>query len=139
MLCARALLDDSQRRTVVSVTPRRLLRIAALLFATVTLEEAYAAPRQTIANLRATACCAGSCRHKVGVCNAAHCCELRQATQDPATVSKSRPLRADILGTGIVLREGPAAPSSTASVLKPIREVFSRPAPIFLLDRSLRL
>jgi hypothetical protein len=39
----------------------------------------------------------------------------------------------------LVARESSTAVAATAPVIDPTRDVFRRPAPIFLLDRSLRL
>ena len=120
------------------VARRRSLRIAIALFAAVSFQEAYAAPKVTIAALRAAVCCAGNCHHSRTLNGAAQCCQVPQA-EDSAVVSKVRPLVPHPLAILVARESATAAAPATAPVIDPAREVFARPAPIFLLDRSLRL
>lgn len=119
------------------VARRRSLRIAIALFAAVSFQGAYAAPKVTIAALRAAVCCAGNCHHSRTLNGAAQCCQVPQA-EDSAVVSKMRPLVPQPLAI-LVARESATAVAATAPVIDPTRAVFARPGPIFLLDRSLRL
>ena len=120
------------------VARRRSLRMALALFAAVSFQGAYAAPKATIAALRAAVCCAGNCHHSRTLNGAAQCCQVPQA-EDSAVVSKVRPLVPQLSLAILVARESATAVAATAPVIGPTRDVFARPAPIFLLDRSLRL
>jgi hypothetical protein len=122
---------------VNDVARRRSLHIAIALFVAVSFQGAYAAPKVTIAALRAALCCAGNCHHSRTLNGAAQCCQVPQP-EDSAVVSKVRPLVPHPLAI-LATRESATAAAAMAPVIDPTREVFTRPAPIFLLDRSLRL
>ena len=120
------------------VVRRRSLRIAIALFAAVSFQEAYAAPKAAIAALRAAICCAGNCHHSRTQNGAAQCCQVPHV-EDSAAVSKVRPLVPQLSLATLVAPESATTTAATAPAIDPTREVFTRPAPIFLLDRSLRL
>ena len=114
----------------------RAVFLAVLLLGTVGVEAAYAAPASSIATLRATACCAAHCPHARR--SAAECCQVSQVAQEPASFSKAKPSPPlSVIATAMGREAIPIRPGRAAFVAP--REVFARPAPIFLIDRSLRL
>ena len=121
-----------------NVARRRSLRIAIVLFAAVSFQWAYAAPKATIAAIHAAVCCAGNCHHPRTLNGAAQCCQVPRV-EDSAAISKVRPLVPQLSLATLVARESATAAAVAAPVIHPTLEVFARPAPIFLLDRSLRL
>jgi hypothetical protein len=112
---------------------------ALILLGGFTFQAAYAAPAGTIKVLRAVACCSGSCRHARTFDQAARCCHVRQDIQDLATAAKGKKRSA----TPAAAISAPIPRDAAPAVMRPPgavkREVFARPAPIFLLDRSLLL
>jgi len=114
----------------------RAALLAVLLLGTVGVEAVYAAPASSIATLRATACCAAKCpKARRG---AAECCQVSQVAQEPASFSKAKPSPPPSVIATATGRETIAARPGRTVFVAP-REVFARPAPIFLIDRSLRL
>ena len=126
-------------RTLERMGRKRSFGIAIVLFAAILFQGTYATAALTISTVQAAVCCAGSCRHAGSLNHAARCCHLQQAAQDPATVAKVKPLPPQFSFALLLPRDTVRAASVPSREIRPIREVFARPAPIFLLDRSLRL
>jgi hypothetical protein len=118
---------------------RRSFHVAIALFATIAFQEAFAAPNVAIARLRAAACCAAGCHHAGSLDDAARCCHLRESSPDVATLSRATALVPPVLVGIVTTRQPPGSNGPVSLAFAPAREVFARPAPIFLLDRSLRL
>jgi len=118
---------------------RRSFHIAIAIFAAIAFQDAFAAPNAAIARLRAAACCAAGCHHAGNLDRATRCCHLRQVAPDAATLSKAKGL-VPPTPVGIVAAHGPRSSTRLISLaFDPVRDVFARPAPIFLVDRALRL
>ena len=118
----------------------RTLLGAAVVLTALLFQEAYAVPNAAIAALRASSCCAGKCRRAVDANKAAQCCRVARGDQEPATLSK---LGAVAFPTFAVVPSWRLHATHEAPKLRsfalPARDVFPRPAPIFLVDESLRL
>lgn len=121
------------------VARKRSFHIAIVLFAAIVFHEAFVVPNVALARLRAAACCAAGCRHAGNLDQAARCCHLRQGGPDAAPLPKVKTIVPPV-PVGIVIARGPRTSTELVSLaFEPVRGVFARPAPIFLLDRSLRL
>jgi hypothetical protein len=119
------------------VTKRSLL--LAIVLPALFLEQAFALPLQTIVSLRAGVCCAVKCRHAGSLDRTARCCHSHSIAQDPVTFSKRTLRTPEAQTSSFHHHEDVAAPRETGLSFDPIHEVFARPAPIFLLDKSLLL
>jgi hypothetical protein len=116
-----------------------VLRIAIVLTLGLSVQAAYAAPSRIAAELRAASCCARTCPKGQSLESAAHCCRVRPAAIEIATLSKTQRVQ-----LSAVCNFGPAlaaasAPFDRLGVLLPSRDPHERATPIFLLTRSLRL
>jgi hypothetical protein len=128
------------RRDYVELMARKKWIAAALvLLGGFTFQAAYAAPAATIRVLRAVACCSESCRHAGTFDHAARCCQVRQDMRDLATAAKGKTRSAAPSSAISAPIPRDAAPPVMRHLGVVKREVFARPAPIFLLDRSLLL
>src|SRR5437763_17116403 len=84
-------MQASGERTLKTMRTRTLLGAAVVLTALL-FQEAYAVPNAAIAAVRANACCAAKCRRALDANKAAHCCRVTGGDQEPATLSKLRPV-----------------------------------------------
>lgn len=122
------------------MTRRRGILIAIILSVAVSVQAAYALPLSSIASLRAAVCCVQHCRHLGGNLGAAECCHVNRAAEDPASLSKSKPAGSPLaVAYAIPSWRSGVGPSQPGVAGLAARDVFSRPAPIFLIERSLRL
>lgn len=112
--------------------------VAIALLGVVAFQEAYAAPNLAAQGLRAVACCARNCRQARCACGAADCCHVAQAANNSAIAAKGR-FAPWLALVGAVPFEGLSSSAAPTSCVRAVREIFARPVPIFLLDRSLRL
>jgi hypothetical protein len=118
----------------------RTLLGAAVVLTALLFQEAYAVPNAAIAALRANACCAGKCRRALDANKAAQCCRVNRSDQDPATLSRLKPVAFPTFAVVPGWRLNVARETAKVrSFALPARDVFARPAPIFLVDESLRL
>lgn len=118
------------------VVARRSLRVAIAALIALGLQSAYAVPLAAVAELRARACCAGSCHRTEGVVCPRGCCQLKRGGADTATLSSATGLQLPVVHFSV-----PPTPVSV-SLRSPVPDgqpPVSRAGPIFLLVRSLRL
>jgi hypothetical protein len=121
-----------------SVFRRRLLPSALALLVSLAVQAAHGAPVRSVAEVRAVRCCTDVCHRGAGKTAARQCCRVGQDDPgvlgtSPATAAPAlAALPATVLTYAGTARDGTAAAAAAGGVR-------GRAAPLFLLERSLRL
>lgn len=114
-----------------------LIRTASALLLAIALHASYSVPLAAAAELGAILCCAVHCKHSPSPANTSRCCRLEGNTETAAFPSASQQQLPRVTVVAAAL-PGPLSPRNFEGVAsRP--SVFERPAPVFLLTRSLRL
>ena len=119
------------------MTKRLVLRWSIALLLVVGSAAAYAAPLQSLAELRALSCCTHDCHHGAGrAVDPERCCGVAQA-DTAAPAASAAPAAAPALVA--TLHAISVSPAALASFTPLSGRVAARAAPLFLLTRSLRI